>query len=166
METHIFDFDEDLYGRDIEVKLLHYRRPEQKFSSREELKTQMENDIAFGREFFHESGITGEILIILGVLCLAGAYIARSYRHRKEPYKGRAVATVVDIVPDTPDHKGKAAGIHDYYYPVFAYYAEGRLIQKRYYKGGNPCPFRRNQQVRVYYSLKNPELFNWRIPVL
>ena len=67
-------------------------------------------------------GLTGEILIILGVLCLAGAYIARSYRHRKEPYKGRAVATVVDIVPDTPDHKGKAAGIHDYYYPVFAYY--------------------------------------------
>ena len=59
VETHIFDFDEDLYGRDIEVKLLHYRRPEQKFSSREELKTQMENDIAFGREFFHESGING-----------------------------------------------------------------------------------------------------------
>ncbi len=109
-------------------------------------------------------GLTGEILIILGVLCLAGAYIARSYRHRKEPYKGRAVATVVDIVPDTPDHKGKAAGIHDYYYPVFAYYAEGRLIQKRYYKGGNPCPFRRNQQVRVYYSLKNPELFKLADP--
>lgn len=52
VETHLFDFDEDLYGKDIEVELLHYKRPEQKFDSLDALKGQVREDIAFGRRFF------------------------------------------------------------------------------------------------------------------
>lgn len=50
LETYIFDLDEELYGQWIEVQLLHYVRPEQKFSSLEELKAQMYRDASFGRE--------------------------------------------------------------------------------------------------------------------
>ena len=92
-------------------------------------------------------GAAAEALMILGALCTLAGVLTRNLRHRKEPYKGRVMATVVEIVTGAPDRKGMEAGIHDYYYPVFAYYAEGRLIRKQFSKGGNPCPFRKNEQV-------------------
>ena len=36
-ETYIFDFDEDIYGANLEVELLHFLRPESKMTSKEEL---------------------------------------------------------------------------------------------------------------------------------
>lgn len=56
VETYLFDFDEDLYGCDIRVELLHYLREEKKFDSIDALRMQMKQDIACGREFFHEPG--------------------------------------------------------------------------------------------------------------
>ena len=46
VETYIYDFDEDVYGKNIEVRLLEFKRPEMKFDSVEDLKAQMEKDIA------------------------------------------------------------------------------------------------------------------------
>ena len=46
VETYIYDFDEDVYGKNIEVRLLEFKRPEMKFDSVEQLKAQMEKDIA------------------------------------------------------------------------------------------------------------------------
>lgn len=37
VETYIFDFDEDIYGAQLEVELLHFLRPESKMTSKEEL---------------------------------------------------------------------------------------------------------------------------------
>ena len=52
VETYLYDFADDLYGEDIIVELLSFRRPEMKFDSVESLKKQMEADIAAGRDFF------------------------------------------------------------------------------------------------------------------
>jgi len=52
IETYIYDFDKDLYGRDILVELLAFERPEIKFDSIDELKRRMVEDLAFGRKFF------------------------------------------------------------------------------------------------------------------
>lgn len=51
IETNIFDFNENIYDETIVVELLHYKRPEQKFTSVEELKTHMMDDIAFAKEY-------------------------------------------------------------------------------------------------------------------
>lgn len=51
IETYLYDFDGDLYGREMIVELLHFCRPEQKFDSVKALKTQIAADIAAGREF-------------------------------------------------------------------------------------------------------------------
>ena len=54
-ETHIFDFDEDAYGKRITVKLLKFVRSEKKFSSVDELKEQISVDIKYGREYFADN---------------------------------------------------------------------------------------------------------------
>lgn len=48
VETFIFGLDKDLYGKNIEVQLLHYERPEKKFDSLEQLKNQIERDKEYG----------------------------------------------------------------------------------------------------------------------
>ncbi|HHT57065.1 bifunctional riboflavin kinase/FAD synthetase [Herbinix luporum] len=53
VETYIFDFSKDLYGKEIDIELLEYVRPEIKFDSIEELKVKMEEDLTFGRKFFN-----------------------------------------------------------------------------------------------------------------
>lgn len=44
-ETHIFDFDKDIYGREIKINLLQHLRGEQRFSGPEELAAQIRLDI-------------------------------------------------------------------------------------------------------------------------
>lgn len=44
IETHIFDFDEDIYGLDIEVSFLSKIRDEVRFGTLEELKCQLSRD--------------------------------------------------------------------------------------------------------------------------
>jgi riboflavin kinase/FMN adenylyltransferase len=51
VETFLFDFDKDIYGKMIEVQLLDFERPEMKFASFEELSARMQKDAEYGREF-------------------------------------------------------------------------------------------------------------------
>ena len=44
IETHIFDFDEDIYGLDLEVTFISRIREEVRFDSLEELRVQLEKD--------------------------------------------------------------------------------------------------------------------------
>ena len=52
VETHLFNCDEDLYGKDAKTELLSFIRTEQKFSTVEELKIQLELDKQVGRTYF------------------------------------------------------------------------------------------------------------------
>ena len=51
VETYIYDFDEDVYGEELEVYLLAFKRAEMRFDSVDALKAQMAKDIAAGREY-------------------------------------------------------------------------------------------------------------------
>ena len=55
MEAHILDFNEDLYGKTIEVIFRQKIREELKFSGLDELKSQISADVEQVREIF---GIT------------------------------------------------------------------------------------------------------------
>lgn len=45
VETYLFDFDRDIYGKNVKVELLSFERPEQRFESVESLKAQLHRDI-------------------------------------------------------------------------------------------------------------------------
>jgi len=44
VETHLFDYDGDLYGKQVEVQFLHFLRPEKKFPDIVSLKEAMNED--------------------------------------------------------------------------------------------------------------------------
>jgi len=52
LEVHLLDFEGHLYGKTLTVTFREKIRDEQKFESLDELKRQIHEDIAFGREFF------------------------------------------------------------------------------------------------------------------
>lgn len=49
VETYLFDYSGDLYGRHLTVEFLEYERPEQKFRSLEELKARILSDVHWGK---------------------------------------------------------------------------------------------------------------------
>jgi len=51
-ETYILDFDEDVYGKQVEISLLKKIRDNQKFSSEEALIKQMDTDKKTAEEYF------------------------------------------------------------------------------------------------------------------
>lgn len=55
VETYLFDYDQDLYGKVIEVALYSMEREEVKFDSVEELKEQMNQDIIYGKKYFEKN---------------------------------------------------------------------------------------------------------------
>jgi riboflavin kinase / FMN adenylyltransferase len=51
-EVHILNFDQDIYGKQIEVEIIQRLRPVIKFSSARMLTQQMHNDVTEAKRFF------------------------------------------------------------------------------------------------------------------
>uniref|UniRef100_UPI0040563B58 bifunctional riboflavin kinase/FAD synthetase n=1 Tax=Acetatifactor sp. TaxID=1872090 RepID=UPI0040563B58 len=51
VESYLYDFNEEIYDETVEVYLYAFKRPEQRFGSLEELKSQLQKDIKDGRNF-------------------------------------------------------------------------------------------------------------------
>ena len=56
LEVHLFDFDQEIYGRHLEVEFRLKLRDEQRFDSFEELRRQIALDAAAAREFLERAG--------------------------------------------------------------------------------------------------------------
>ena len=52
IEIHIFDFNEDIYGQELQVLVVKKVRNEAKFDSVQQLAIQIEEDVRFARDFF------------------------------------------------------------------------------------------------------------------
>ncbi len=61
IETHLFDFDEDLYDRELIVEFLAFERPERRFDSLEDLKEQLKKDILWAKNYAVEKCCENEI---------------------------------------------------------------------------------------------------------
>ena len=54
LEVHLFDFDQDLYGQELEVLFVDFLRPEKKFSNIDALKLQINKDIIITKNLLNE----------------------------------------------------------------------------------------------------------------
>jgi riboflavin kinase / FMN adenylyltransferase len=50
LEIHLFDFDRDIYGYDVEVRFLKFLRPEKKFENLDALVQQIRHDVEHARQ--------------------------------------------------------------------------------------------------------------------
>jgi riboflavin kinase / FMN adenylyltransferase len=50
LEIHLFDFNRDIYGHDVEVRFLKFLRPEKKFENLDALVRQIRQDVQQARE--------------------------------------------------------------------------------------------------------------------
>lgn len=57
IETHIFNFNEDVYGRKIRVEFIRHTRPEMKFNGIDELRKQIENDCIEAKIYHRDRGM-------------------------------------------------------------------------------------------------------------
>lgn len=57
VESHLFDFSDDIYGEKITVELMDFIRPEQRFASLAELSIGIEKDIQSIKAYFLENNI-------------------------------------------------------------------------------------------------------------
>ncbi len=57
VETHIFNFDKELYGKNIKVEFVKKTRPEMKFNGVEELSNQIKNDCIMAKAYHRERGM-------------------------------------------------------------------------------------------------------------
>ena len=57
VETHVFDFDRDVYGEYIRVELLEFEREERVFESIDELISTINKSIEFGREYVKSNNL-------------------------------------------------------------------------------------------------------------
>jgi riboflavin kinase/FMN adenylyltransferase len=55
LELHLFDFDQDIYGHDVEVCFLEYLRTEEKFAGLNELRAQIAKDAEKARQIYQST---------------------------------------------------------------------------------------------------------------
>jgi len=64
VETHLINWSGDLYGDVLRVRFLHRLRAEKKFGSIDELKAQIERDIARAERYFEHAGVKRSLVIV------------------------------------------------------------------------------------------------------
>jgi riboflavin kinase/FMN adenylyltransferase len=64
IESHIFDFNGELYGDVVRVRFLHRIRDEKKFSGIDELKAQIQRDAARAQNYFNRPGVMRNLDIV------------------------------------------------------------------------------------------------------
>ncbi len=54
LEVHLLDFAGDLYGRHLQIRFLHFIRPERRFPDLDALRRQIDQDVKVARRYFNE----------------------------------------------------------------------------------------------------------------
>ena len=53
LETHLFNFDQNIYGHYVSVQFKHKLRQEMRFNSLDQLQAQIRHDVAAAKKFFN-----------------------------------------------------------------------------------------------------------------
>lgn len=96
------------------------------------------------------------LLIILGLILMAVGVGCRLWQSYQDPNRARVTAKVVDLILKEPEKGDASRSNKNFYYPVFEYFAEGRLYKITHPEGSYPSAYRLNQEVALFYDTKDP----------
>ncbi|BBL35227.1 riboflavin biosynthesis protein RibF [Nitrosomonas stercoris] len=65
LEAHLFDFDEDIYGKHLQIEFLHWLRDEQKFPDMTTLVAQIEQDVIDAKAYFSQVDAAAHSMVCL-----------------------------------------------------------------------------------------------------
>lgn len=60
VEIHLLDFQGDLYGKWVQLEILHFLRKEQKFAGIDALRRQLDSDLQETRNFLNQNHLKNE----------------------------------------------------------------------------------------------------------
>ena len=95
-------------------------------------------------------------LIVVGILFLIVGIVCQLYQNYKEPFEGKTTARVVDLQLRETENRRQPMLYKNCYYPVFEYYAGGKLYKVTHPEGSYPSAFHVNQEVPLCYNQKDP----------
>jgi len=93
-------------------------------------------------------------LLLLGGGCCLGGWILRIRMQREHTYEKETRAKVVDLVLREDD--ASRGSFRNKYYPVFQYYANGKLCETVYPEGAYPAAWKVGQPVMIEYDPEEP----------
>jgi len=64
VETFVMNWSGDLYGDVVRVRFLHRLREEKKFNSIDELKSQINQDVAWAEKYFEHGGVKNSLSVV------------------------------------------------------------------------------------------------------
>jgi riboflavin kinase/FMN adenylyltransferase len=64
VETYVMNWEGDLYGDVVRVRFLHRLRDERRFNSLEELRRQIDRDVARARRYFERGGVRRSLAVV------------------------------------------------------------------------------------------------------
>ena len=64
VETFVMNWSGDLYGDVVRVRFLHRLRDEKRFNSIDELKSQINQDVAWAEKYFEHSGVKNSLSVV------------------------------------------------------------------------------------------------------
>ena len=97
-------------------------------------------------------------LLAAGMLVTGAGLVLSLLYKRRETMKGHAVARVVELILDA-NPLAKTDEYQNCFYPVFEFYAGGRLYKIRYEIGSLPSMFSVGQRVRIDFDPEDPSDF-------
>lgn len=99
------------------------------------------------------------VCFVLGFLSCGAGLFWQLYFKKNEKYRGHAEARVVDIVTEPRRGQASLSEFHNRQAAVFEFYAGGKPIKVKDPADTYPCPYNRNERVRINYDPDAPEQF-------
>lgn len=105
----------------------------------------------------------GSSFLFGGILFfVSGIVIYKIFKKRQERASATTTATVVEIIHKRIhySHSMDFTSMGDGYYPVYEYYANGKLQRVKSIFGTSPCPYQIGEQVELHFNPDKPsEIF-------
>ena len=97
-------------------------------------------------------------LLVIGLGCIVARLVLQMIFSERAQLKGHTTARVVDLQLREDPAAGNRQFRHCFY-PVFEYYAGGRLYKQVYPVGSYPSRWKVNDEIRLDYDPEDPNIY-------